>query len=224
MAEFNAAFRKWFGDSKVVDKKGNPLIVYHATDKRFDKFDIARCEFGCHFGNHAQAMSIANNLGKNHEALGSYYLSIQNPLRLSDEGLWSSKIVTGQLLGKRLLGKSDVDEYGRIMIGSYPYEQEASIVARYIKKLGYDGIVYLNRAEGLSPIDNMKTMEWDNEEMGGIEVLYNEFSDAEYKKLFSSARDSYIVFKPSQIKAIDNDGTWDMDDDNIRSNPKRRIR
>jgi hypothetical protein len=26
------AFKKWFGDSKVVDEKGEPLVVYHGTD------------------------------------------------------------------------------------------------------------------------------------------------------------------------------------------------
>ncbi len=34
--------------------------------------------------------------------------------------------------------------------------------------------------------------------------------------------DEYIVFNPTQIKAIDNDGTWDADDADIRSNPRRR--
>jgi hypothetical protein len=33
------AFKKWFGDSKVVDEKGEPLIVYHGTDSEFDIFD-----------------------------------------------------------------------------------------------------------------------------------------------------------------------------------------
>ena len=33
------AFKKWFGDSKVVDKKGNPLVVYHATNSEFNVFD-----------------------------------------------------------------------------------------------------------------------------------------------------------------------------------------
>jgi len=32
-------FKKWFGDSKVVDKEGNPLVVYHGTDKEFNVFD-----------------------------------------------------------------------------------------------------------------------------------------------------------------------------------------
>jgi len=33
-------FYKWFGDSKVVDSKGNPLVVYHGTNSDFDTFDI----------------------------------------------------------------------------------------------------------------------------------------------------------------------------------------
>lgn len=32
------AFRKWFGDSKVVDANGNPLVVYHGTRRPFDVF------------------------------------------------------------------------------------------------------------------------------------------------------------------------------------------
>ena len=31
-------FAKWFGDSKVVDKNGNPLVVYHGTNADFDEF------------------------------------------------------------------------------------------------------------------------------------------------------------------------------------------
>ena len=37
-------FYKWFGDSKVVDSQGRPLVVYHGTDAEFDTFDIS------HFG------------------------------------------------------------------------------------------------------------------------------------------------------------------------------
>jgi len=32
-------FKQWFKDSKVVDKDGNPLVVYHATPKDFTFFD-----------------------------------------------------------------------------------------------------------------------------------------------------------------------------------------
>ena len=33
------AFRRWFGNSKVVDGAGRPLVVYHGTDAEFDVFD-----------------------------------------------------------------------------------------------------------------------------------------------------------------------------------------
>lgn len=31
-------FWRWFGNSKVIDKNGRPLVVYHGTDKRFNEF------------------------------------------------------------------------------------------------------------------------------------------------------------------------------------------
>jgi len=33
-------FKKWFGDSKVVDANGKPLVVYHGTKAVFTVFDI----------------------------------------------------------------------------------------------------------------------------------------------------------------------------------------
>lgn len=33
-------FRKWFADSKIVDDKGKPLVVYHGSPAVFDAFDI----------------------------------------------------------------------------------------------------------------------------------------------------------------------------------------
>lgn len=35
------AFKKWFKDSKVVDEKGEPLVVYHGTDQDFSVFDAS---------------------------------------------------------------------------------------------------------------------------------------------------------------------------------------
>lgn len=35
----SANFKKWFGDSKVVDEDGNPLVMYHGTTKNFSVFE-----------------------------------------------------------------------------------------------------------------------------------------------------------------------------------------
>lgn len=36
------AFKKWFGDSKVVDSEGKPLVVYHGTNSEISVFDIEK--------------------------------------------------------------------------------------------------------------------------------------------------------------------------------------
>lgn len=36
------AFKKWFGESMVVDENGEPLVLYHGSSKKFDKFDISK--------------------------------------------------------------------------------------------------------------------------------------------------------------------------------------
>ena len=38
-SNLNDNFKKWFGNSKVVDKRGNPLVVYHGSQSDFEEFD-----------------------------------------------------------------------------------------------------------------------------------------------------------------------------------------
>lgn len=38
----NESFWRWFGNSKVVDEDGNPLVVYHGTSVNFDAFDNSK--------------------------------------------------------------------------------------------------------------------------------------------------------------------------------------
>lgn len=33
-------FKNWFKDSKIVDADGNPLVLYHGTERDFDTFDF----------------------------------------------------------------------------------------------------------------------------------------------------------------------------------------
>ena len=37
-----SAFKKWFGNSKVVDENGNPLVMYHGTTADFTEFDTTK--------------------------------------------------------------------------------------------------------------------------------------------------------------------------------------
>lgn len=78
------AFRRWFGDSKVVDENGEPLVVYHGTEYDFDAFDLNRIgnnwpgSVGFYFTNDpAEAELYTEDDG----SVMPVYLSIKNPLR-----------------------------------------------------------------------------------------------------------------------------------------------
>lgn len=78
------AFKKWFGDSKVVDKNGKPLVVYHGTRGVFDAFDMSRAEDlpqgGAYFTN---KRTIAETYGGDQRKVMEVYLSIKRPYNMT---------------------------------------------------------------------------------------------------------------------------------------------
>jgi diguanylate cyclase (GGDEF)-like protein len=114
------AFKKWFGDSKVVDEEGKPLVVYHGTPESFSVFDIS--------GVYEEAAYFADNkaVAENFASVDGFegvvmpvYLSIQNP-----------KIIDAS----KIVGASD--ERGLLRA-----EFESA------KALGHDGAILLNAKE-----------------------------------------------------------------------------
>lgn len=64
-------FWRWFGDSKVVDEQGRPLVVYHGTDVEFDSFNKSRT--GIFFNTTKKLSKLYGT------ELYSVYLKIENP-------------------------------------------------------------------------------------------------------------------------------------------------
>ncbi|MCK5601037.1 hypothetical protein KAR91_04155, partial [Candidatus Pacearchaeota archaeon] len=92
---------------------------------------------------------------------------------------------------------------------------------RIAKSSGYDGIIYLNRFEGI-PVSEYHTAEERgvNTSVKGLDRL----SDKQFKEEFSSAKDSYIAFNPEQIKsATGNRGTFDPTSPNILFSKKKNV-
>jgi hypothetical protein len=82
-----ANFKRWFGDSKVVDEKGEPLVVYHGTDEEFYAFDPskqnvrnARMGMGFYFTANKDAAAMSG------DRVMPVYLSLQNPYVISLDG------------------------------------------------------------------------------------------------------------------------------------------
>ena len=78
-------FWEWFGDSKVVDAEGRPLVVYHGTNKEFNSFKEGTQYFTVD-KNEASgyANERSNGLDKGTPNIISAYLKIVNPAKDND--------------------------------------------------------------------------------------------------------------------------------------------
>ena len=225
-------FKAWFKDSKVVNPDGSPRIVFHntAASEDFSSFRTSSRSFGAHFGTPIQA----NYFGKSRNYIDNrilpVFLSIQNPVRVRDLGAWPVFTVLSELKRAGAISESDLENIDRAIpdqTKSGVADPEASVTDMYspeliaaqreLIKLGIDGLVYLNRVEGLSAYSLDKA----NEAAGN---LGRELTDDEFRALVPEARDSYIAFRPTQIKsALGNRGTFSSEDPRIDFSRRKAV-
>lgn len=192
-----SAFTTWFGDSKVVDENGDPLVVMHGT-----RFDDPIAEFAplTHFGTPTAANQRLDQDERWVEG-GAWpnakvypvYLSIENPLDLGRErtesgDAWEtdvdmveqiSSVLTLQSRKRDDMVMADVarrlwDLAGEDLEAFELRERAAELLA----ELGYDGLVYWNRIE-------------------------------------DAGKQSWIALRPEQVKSVFNRGTFDPDHPDI---------
>ena len=98
------AFKRWFKNSKVVNKDGDPLVMYHGTKKSADGrafiyFDVYNANYGLfgyggYFTDDPKVASEYTSKGKGETpTVYPVYLSIQNPLDMdasADPKKWTS--------------------------------------------------------------------------------------------------------------------------------------
>ena len=206
--ESDKNFNEKFKDTTVVDEKNKPRVMYHGRNKDFESFDTTNTktktqELGTHIGTAEQANEFATREGGN---VVPTYLDVKNPLRLDDYGGFGPSEVLDQL---RMRGDFDEDLLDEIDDIASPAKQNKAII-NLLKSNGYDGIVYLNKREGL----NLKGT--DKEVSTKIDELQNYDDETLIKKY--GAKDSYIIFDPTQAKSIFNKGSWSGSDDRLNYN------
>jgi hypothetical protein len=186
------AFRRWFGRSQVVDKKGKPLVVYHGTKNEFTAFRPRSKSINTMlFGSQVEVERTGIFLTDNPEFAKLYgprvlplYASMQRPIELTE------RIIRDFA--------DSIDPWK---------ERELCMRARYAKpnwhmfddELGERFVAYL-RSEGYDGVTFIEDLETDT---GWVESR------------------TFVVFDPAQIKsATENVGTFDSTDPDIRHNPK----
>jgi hypothetical protein len=127
----NEAFRRWFGNSKIVDESGKPLLVYHGTKTDFDTFDLGRVGSNNDTGMWGTGFYFSpdKNMSQGYgEKIKSVYLSIQNPLVVKQIGSLPKEFRPSHTHGE--VGKAASDA------------QREHILAA-----GYDGVIHYETSD-----------------------------------------------------------------------------
>jgi hypothetical protein len=133
-------FKKWFGKSKVVDEKGEPLVVYHGTDRDFNSFDTK--QIGSQFDGYDKIGFFFTTdkfqaEGFAHGFMAAEGFEPKNPKgRVLETYLNIEKPLTGDIIEKITKDPVEKDIYG----GFY-YEKHKAEIEKLMSSGKYDGLI-----------------------------------------------------------------------------------
>jgi len=199
-----AAFRRWFGNSQAIDDNGQPLVMYHGTNKDITAFKAGRGGGAIWFATDPtlanmfvaggrQRMAEGNRKGS---AVYPVFLSVQNPLDLGDASPQGNSPYSYVLKAAGLPANYDaVAEIARRNLET-GYAGTNPSAADPVATLTEQYMARYNRLADI--LDNP----------GLIEVLQEAGFDG--IKMQEQGATTFAVFAPEQIKsATGNAGTFD---------------
>ncbi|MDR2875967.1 MAG: hypothetical protein LBV44_08595 [Methylobacillus sp.] len=137
-------FWRWFGDSKVVDGDGRPLVVYHGTVADFNTFSIDASSKGLLFT--TQDNFFAEGLMSGRSESGIHYPDGTNTMPVYVRALnpfdYENRKHVNKLAEAASLGSLAIREISK---GSWERIEDRTTLY-YIKSLGFDG-VYVEESE-----------------------------------------------------------------------------
>lgn len=228
-------FKRWFGNSKVVNADGSPKIVYHQTENDFTVFDTRRegagtRDNGTPFGIFLKSSNRDIGLkGKKQMAL---YARIVNPLRARDRSEltrlmrnmspeYDALITQHETLDREYKSKTQqaIKELKDFMINwraNNPGADSRSLydVSEFNALFDAEDALaneWTAKADELSTkAKNVMTNALESNGYDGV-ILENDAGS------FGRSTDAYIALHPEQIKsATDNIGTFDESNPDIR--------
>lgn len=209
-------FKKWFKSSKIVDKEGNPLVVYHGTKSDFHTFDYSKVGQsgrsegqGFYFTTDKEIADGYSTDGKMVQA----YISMQKPLKFDAKPF-------NRIQLSKLIKQITVQEK------SEGIEPRDGFLSNY-GDIQYDGLnsVINSAIDGL--IDDESALDQLGGLVGGgvsVKTVNNAVTKAlGYDGIISDGfggggqRGGTIIipFHPNQIKSINNSGNFDANNPNI---------
>lgn len=143
------AFRKWFGDSKVVDAEGRPLVVYHGAAKKFKVFRPSKQGTfgpGIYFADSERSASEFLPGVSADETMVEAYVSLQNPWMIDAEfdsqGAFAEGVDSPAIEAVLSLPKGrQIIDAARKSGTLTEFAHFGPELQRHLKELGYDGII-----------------------------------------------------------------------------------
>ena len=209
-------FYRWFGDSKVVDEQGRPLVVYHGTNAEFDTFKgtkILNSSEGVGF-NFAVKKDIAEGFGK----VMPVYLKLENPVyAYSNIDLVSDTY------------EDDFEIENQEAIRNAVYKVKENLEQKgytFYNEVDSDMLdAYAERSQAQEVLDGLLDLGSYIQEDYDAETLYNDIRQAEMdafgidgyvtNNYGATGGKVYIAFESNQIKSTSNRGTYSESEDNI---------
>jgi len=159
-------------------------IVYHSSTASFEDYDIERGDLGMHFADKNVSAGVLYS-----KYTKANLINIKDPLQFTDFGGFHFT-----MFGKKFVeaGVISEDEFSEINALNLSVKEEDKMLRELLSKKGFDGIVYLNRREGIN-----------GGILNGDEFYKNsDLNDEQFKEKYPDASNSYIVFKPEQIHVL----------------------
>lgn len=193
--ELSAEQAEYFKDSKVRDKDGNLLVMYHGTGDNFTTFD--RAKIGGNFGQISDLgfyftpyYEDARGYASNHRAKGHVmqaYLNITNPLIVEDEGWGSAANQADARHGDLLRWAKDGGHDGIIV---------RSIDEEFLDEGGNPDTVYIAFSpEQIKNVDNLSPTK-------NPDIRYSERDDGAQKSIKDQIRANAAAL--SEMKSVAN--------------------
>ena len=211
-------FKKWFGDSKVTDEKGEPLTVYHGSPRAgFTEFStkdgaIWLSSAKSHAERYGKFKESKDNLYENNTY--PLYATIKNPIEVgyvdapcAENNDFYRLCETFDMSPEELMNKCDVWEY-KNALAYEEYVQHAEHEDAVDGALLSTPLYALTRSKGFMELAKEKG--------------YDGISAVEFNKADNTRVNTFAAFDPTQIKsATENNGEYDGSNPDIRYSTRK---
>ena len=216
-------FWAWFGNSKVVDKKGRPLVVYHGTGREFDTFDYSKIgTFGTSEGlgfyttenlEIAQEMAALSARQNNVRGFGvsmPLYVSIQNPITDINQSNFDIKAII--LLANKLGNQNTqaVEELGQNwVLSNFNEDLSDNVMPAYEQMKNDTDLEFMSEFAKISGAQK--------EILQAVKTITGyDGAIIQPKQLsWNSKYPVQVSFSNTQIKSVYNRGTFGLDAENV---------